>query len=139
MKPPPPNANTNKVVVLLLAWFVFFGTAGLAAVAMRQEIFRTANQNRVMEGELADVTRKLDEIRAQIAAAESVQALLDRNQTMRLALATPQERQVVRVGSDPSIELARKRNAESLLLSSASGENLGNTFAVRFERASYRR
>lgn len=143
MKPPPPKATAHKFVVLTLALLVFSGTLGLGAVWMRQEIFATANQNRVIESQLADVTRKLDEVRAQIATAESVHRLLEKNQGMRLALATPQERQVVRVEIDPSIELARKRNAEALMFATAAAENLGgnaaNDFTVRFERASYRR
>jgi hypothetical protein len=143
MKPPPPNALVNKSVALTLAFLMFSGTLGLGAVWMRQEIFATANQNRVIEGQLADVTRKLDEIRAQIATAESVHSLLEKNRGMHLALAMPQERQVVRVESDPSIELARKRNAEALMFATASADNFNGTasndLTVRFERASYRR
>lgn len=143
MKPPPPNALVNKSVALTLAFLMFSGSLGLGAVWMRQEIFATANQNRVIESQLADVTRKLDEVRAQVATAENVHALLEKNQSMRLALTVPLERQVVRVDIDPAIELARKRNAEALMFSTASAENFSgnasNSLQVRFERASYRR
>ena len=138
MKPPPPNALANRFVVLCLLLFIFSGTLGLGAVAMRQEIFRTANENRALERQLADVTRKLDEVRAQVATAESVHTLLRQNEVMRLALVAPQERQVVRVDSDPTIELARKRNTEALMFA-AENDAPGNVLAVRFERASYRR
>jgi len=140
MKPPPPNALANKIVVLTLAFLMFSGTLGLAAVWVRQEIFATANQNRVTESQLADVTRKLDEVRALVATAESVHTLLAQNQAMHLALQVPRERQVVRVEIDPSIELARKRNIEALMAAETSPENLNsNALTVRFERASYRR
>lgn len=114
MKPPPPNALVNKVVVLTLTLLLCSGTLGLGAVWVRQEIFSTANRSRVLEGQLADVTRKLDEVRAQVATAESVAALLERNRNLGLALAAPREPQVVRVDRDPVVELSRKRAAEAL-------------------------
>lgn len=122
MKPPPPNALVNKVVVLTLGLLLFSGSLGLAAVWVRQEIFATANRSRVLEGELADVIRKSDEVRAQVATAESVASLLDRNRQLGLALAAPRELQVVRVDRDPVVELSRKRAAEALFGRPGAGE-----------------
>ncbi len=122
MKPPPPNALVNKVVALTLALCLFSGTLGLAAVWVRQEIFATANRSRVLEGDLADVTRKLDEVRAQVATAESVGSLLDRNRALGLALAVPRELQVVRVDRDPVVELSRKRAAEAMFGRPGAGD-----------------
>lgn len=138
MKPPPSNALVNKSVALLLALLMFSGTLGLGAVWVRQEIFATANRNRVLQGRLADAHRKLDEVRAQVATAESVAALLDRNDALRLALSSPRELQVVRVNQDPALELSRKRSAEAILggAEAAAGANL---FAFRVVPASYRR
>lgn len=138
MKPPPPNALVNKLVALTLALLMFAGTLGLGAVWVRQEIFQAANRSRVLEGQIADVERKLDEVRAQVATAESVATLLQQNSAMHLALVSPRELQVVRIDQDPTIELARKRNAEALMLANASNENQG-AFAFRIVPASYPR
>ncbi len=137
MKPPPPNALVNKTVALSLFLLMFAGTLGLGAVWVRQEIFATANRTRVLQSQIADVTRKLDEVRAQVATAESVASLLDRSQSLGLALATPRELQVVRVEQDPTIELTRKRNAEALL--TASLNQNPEAFAFRVVPASYPR
>lgn len=137
MKPPPPNALVNKVVALTLLLLMFAGTLGLGAVWVRQEIFQVANRSRVLQAQMADVERKLDEVRADIATAESVAALIHRSDAMHLALVTPRELQVVRVEQDPTIELGRKRNAEALLTAGlAQG---GNAFAFRVIPASYTR
>ncbi|MBA3848839.1 MAG: hypothetical protein C0502_02440 [Opitutus sp.] len=122
MKPPPPNALVNKLVVLTLALLMFAGTLGLGAVWVRQEIFATANRSRATEALLADAGRKLDEMRAQIATAESVAALLQKNDQLRLALVSPRELQVARVAQDPSVELNRKRAAEALFGRPAGAE-----------------
>lgn len=138
MKPPPPNALVNKLVLLSLALLMFAGTLGLGAVWVRQEIFATANRIRVLEGETADVVRKLDEVGAQIATAESVAALLQQNETLHLGLATAKEVQVVRVERDPVLELNRKRAAEAIFNSASAARN-ANAFAFRVIPASYTR
>jgi len=138
MKPPPPNALVNKVVLLTLVLLMFAGTLGLGAVWVRQEIFATANRIRVLEGENADVVRKLDEAAAQIASAESVATLLQQNDTLRLGLATAKEVQVVRVERDPVLELGRKRSAEAIFNSANAAQN-ANAFAFRIVPASYQR
>ncbi|MBA4137016.1 MAG: hypothetical protein C0518_06850 [Opitutus sp.] len=114
MKPPPPNALVNKLVALSLVLLMFAGTLGLGAVWVRQEIFATANRSRVVEAQLGDVERKLDELRAQVATAESVATLLQQNDAMHLALVSPREIQVARVAQDPMVELSRKRAAEAM-------------------------
>lgn len=138
MKPPPPNALVNKVVLLTLVLLMFAGTLGLGAVWVRQEIFATANRIRVLEGESADILRKLDEVGAQIATAESVATLLQQNDALRLGLATAKEVQVVRVERDPVLELGRKRSAEAIFNSANAARN-ANAFAFTFVPASYQR
>lgn len=138
MKPPPTNALVNKSVLLTLALLMFAGTLGLGAVWVRQEIFATANRIRVIEGETADVTRKLDEVGAQIATAESIASLLKQNDTLRLGLATARELQVVRVERDPMLELSRKAAAEAIFRSAEAAQN-ANAFAFRVVPASYQR
>lgn len=138
MKPPPPNALVNKLVALSLVLLMFAGTLGLGAVWVRQEIFATANRSRVIEAQLGDVERKLDEVRAQVATAESVATLLRQNDAMRLALVSPRELQVVRIDRDPTVELSRKRAAEAIFGSAAAAAN-SSQFAFTLVPASYTR
>lgn len=138
MKPPPPNALVNKLVLLTLALLMFAGTLGLGAVWVRQEIFATANRIRLLQGETADVVRKLDEAGAQIATAESVAALLQSNEALRLGLTTAKEVQVVRVERDPILELNRKAAAEAIFRSPNAAQN-ANAFAFRVIPASLAR
>lgn len=138
MKPPPSHALVNKLVALTLLILMFSGTLGLAAVWMRQEMFATANRNRVLEGQIADVQRKLDEVRAQAATAESVPALHEKNVAMRLGLVAPKEIQVARVDRDPVLELNRKRAVEAIFANRTAAEKAGE-FAFTIVPASYRR
>lgn len=120
MKPPPPHALVSKLVMLTLALLVFAGTLGLGAVWVRQEIFSSANRSRGLEVKLADIERRLDEVNAEVAAALNPDALLRRNDAMRLGLAMPVEAQVARFpGVSPETLLATKRNREIFQLEPA--------------------
>jgi hypothetical protein len=112
MKPPPANANINRLIALSLMLLVFSGTLGLGAVWVRQEISQTANRSRALVAKIADVERRLDEVNAEVAAAVNPDALLKQNQAMRLGLGTPQEARVVRLDGSPELHLAAKRNRE---------------------------
>ena len=112
MRPPPPNALVNKIVALTLCLLVFSGTLGLGAVWVRQEIFSTANRCNMLEGKIADIERRLDEVDADVAIALTSKQLERRNETMRLGLVVPKEVQVVRLFEIPEYRLAAKRNLE---------------------------
>jgi hypothetical protein len=118
MKPPPANANINRLIALSLLLLVFSGTLGLGAVWVRQEISQTANRSRALVARIADVERRLDEVNAEVAAAVNPDVLLKQNQAMRLGLGTPKEAQVVRVEGSPELRLAAKRNREIFSLAS---------------------
>ncbi|MBL9215113.1 MAG: hypothetical protein JNG83_06520 [Opitutaceae bacterium] len=135
MKPPPANAHVNRVIVLTLLLLVFSGTLGLGAVWVRQEISQTANRSRALEVRMADVERRLDEVNAEVAAAVNPDALLRQNEAMHLALVSPQEPQVVRVGEDPVLRLAAKRNRELFRLERAA-PSAGDDFTFRVVNAS---
>lgn len=122
MKPPPTHAIYSQMLGLTLALLVFSGSLGLGAVWMRQQISGAANRSRTLEGQLADVERRLDEVNAGVAAAVNPSALLQRNTTMRLGLASPKEVQVVRVNEVPELRLAAKRNREVFNVSAASAD-----------------
>lgn len=133
MKPPPTHAFVNQLIALTLVLLVFSGSLGLGAVWMRQQISGAANRSRALEGQIADVARRLDEVNASVAAAVNPHALLQQNQTMRLALASPREVQVVRVNEVPELRLAAKRNREVFNVGNASlreGENAAPAFRI---------
>lgn len=120
MQSPSPHALANKLVALTLTLLIFAGTLGLGAVWVRQEIFQAADRSRALEVRLADVKRRIDEVNAEVAAALNPDALIRRNETMRLGLAMPREVQVERVATAPEIALVAKRNREIFGLANAS-------------------
>jgi hypothetical protein len=130
MKPPPANANINRLIALSLLLLVFSGTLGLGAVWVRQEISQTANRSRALVARIADVERRLDEVNAEVAAAVNPDVLLKQNQAMRLGLGTPKEVQVVRVEGSPELRLAAKRNREIFSVASAPAGDSAPTFRL---------
>lgn len=136
MKPPPANANVNRLIALSLLLLVFSGTLGLGAVWVRQEISQTANRSRALVAKIADVERRLDEVNAQVASAVNPDVLLKQNQAMRLGLGTPKEAQVVRVDGSPELRLAAKRNREIFNVASVPAGDSALTF--RLVTASFR-
>lgn len=138
MKPPPANLLVSRVILLTLCLLVFSGTLGLAAVWMRQEISRTANHSRALQVQIDDVERRLDEVGAQIAASLNPDTLLRQNAVMRLALATPREVQVVRVGGSPELRLVAKRNREVFTMAAASFAPGNSTPVIRFASTTLR-
>ena len=137
MRPPPAHSLVNRLIGLTLLLLVFAGTLGLGAVWFRQEISQTANRSRSLEGKLADVERRLDEINAQVAAAVNPDALLRQNEVMRLGLAAPREIQVVRVAGSAELRLASKRNMETFRVAAASA-TARNELSFRVVTASLR-
>ncbi|HTL66568.1 MAG TPA: hypothetical protein VL200_02800 [Lacunisphaera sp.] len=129
MKPPPAHAFVNRLIGLTLVLLIFSGSLGLGAVWMRQEISQAANRGRLLEGKMADVERRLDEVNAQVAAAVNPDALLRQNQAMQLGLLSPREIQVVRVGESPELRLAAKRNREVFNVATASISDEANPLA----------
>lgn len=116
-----PAALVNRVFLLTLALLVFAGSLGLAAVWMRQEIFRTAARNRALEVRLADVERQLAGVDAEVAAVLNPAVLARQNEAMRLGLGVPREDLVARVAGSPVLRLAAKRNREILTVAPAAG------------------
>jgi len=137
MRPPPAHAFVNRLVALTVLLFMFAGSLGLGAVWFRQEISQTANRSRAIEGRIADVERRLDEVNAEVAAAVNPDALLRQNEAMRLGLAAPREIQVVRVAGSPELRLAAKRNSEVFRVVAASA-SARNDLSFRVVTASLR-
>jgi hypothetical protein len=136
MKPPPAHAFVNQLIALTLLLLVYSGTLGLGAVWVRQEISGTANRSRTLEGKIANVERRLDEVNAEVAASLNPKALQDQNVAMRLGLELPREIQVVRVEGDPALRLYQKRNKEIFSVAATSAAANNNEFSFRVVNAS---
>jgi hypothetical protein len=137
MRPPPAHSLVNRLVALTVLLFIFAGSLGLGAVWFRQEISTTANRSRSLEGKIADVERRLDEVNAQVAAAVNPDTLLRQNGAMRLGLVAPREIQVVRVAESPELRLAAKRSREAFSVAATSA-TARNDLSFRVVTASLR-
>jgi hypothetical protein len=137
MRPPPAHSLVNRLIALTLLLLVFAGSLGLGAVWFRQEISQTANRSRSLEGRIADVERRLDEVNAQVAAAVNPESLLRQNDVMRLGLVAPREIQVVRVAGSAELRLAAKRNRDAFNVI-ATSESARNDLSFRVVTASLR-
>ena len=124
MRPPPAHSLVNRLIALTLLLLVFAGSLGLGAVWFRQEISQIANRSRSLEGKLADIERRLDEVNAEVATAVNPKALLEQNEAMRLSLAAPREIQVVRVAESAELRLASKRNNEAFRVTASAHNDL---------------
>ncbi len=101
----------NQLLVYTLVMIGFSGSIGLGTVWMRHQISVTANANKQLDARIAMIERHLAET---ITAAESerdTQVLLRRNAEWKLGLVQPSHAQIVRLGEDPVMRLAAKRNA----------------------------
>jgi len=88
----------------------FTGSVGLGTVWTRRQISLLANDNKVLVAHIADFQRQCDEVKEEVAAAQSPAELERRNLQWNLGLVPPA--QVRRVTQDPEMLLARKRNGE---------------------------
>jgi hypothetical protein len=106
------NAFINQVLVYTLVMLVFTGSIGFGTVWLRHEISLAANRNKNLRSHLAEVQRHLDELTAEIAAAQSPDALIRLDSSMRLGLDMPRQEQVERVAGDVEQQLAARRNPD---------------------------
>ena len=125
MRPPPTTAHVNRLIALSLLLLLFSGSLGLGAVWVRQEISQTANRSRALVAKIANAERRLDEVNAEIAAADSPHALLQQNDAMRLGLTSPKEAQVVRVEGSPELRLLARLNRDNFNRAAAEANATG--------------
>ena len=111
MKNSSAHGFVNHLLVYALLGIGLSGTAGVAAVWMRQQISFTANANKALEARIADLTRRCNETNAAIAAEQDPSVLLRRNTAWSLGLVPPRDDQVQHVADDPVMRLAAKRNS----------------------------
>jgi hypothetical protein len=106
------NAFINQVLVYTLVMLVFTGSIGFGTVWLRHEISLAANRNKNLRTHLAEVQRHLDQLTAEIAAAQSPDALIRLDSSMRLGLDMPRQEQIQRVAGDVEQQLAARRNPD---------------------------
>jgi predicted NBD/HSP70 family sugar kinase len=106
------NAFINQVLVYTLVMLVFTGSIGFGTVWLRHEISLAANRNKNLRTHLAEVQRHLDQLIAEIAAAQSPDALIRLDSSMRLGLDMPRQEQIQRVPGDVEQQLAARRNPD---------------------------
>jgi hypothetical protein len=112
MKTSTANAFINQLLVYTLVMLVFTGSIGFGTVWLRHEISLAANRNKLLQADLAEVQRQIDQFTAEIAAAKNPDTLIRLNSEMRLGLVPPREEQSEHVAVDVGQRLAAKRNQD---------------------------
>ena len=112
MKTSTAYAFINQLLVYTLVMLVFTGSIGFGTVWLRHEISLAANRNKVLQADLAEVQRQIDQFTAEIAAAKNPDTLIRLNSEMRLGLVPPREEQSEHVAVDVGQRLAAKRNQD---------------------------
>jgi hypothetical protein len=100
------------VLVYTLVMAVFTGSVGFGTVWLRHEISLAANRTKNLRTHLDEVQRHLDQLTAEIAAAQSLDSLLLLNSSMHLSLDMPRSEQIERVLGDVEQQLAARRNPD---------------------------
>ncbi len=111
MKKPATSAFINQLLIHLMAMLVLTGSIGFSTVWMRYEISVAANRNKNLQAHLDEVQRHLDQLTAEIAAAETPDALIRLDSSMRLGLDTPRQEQIEYVASGAEQQFAVRHNA----------------------------
>jgi hypothetical protein len=112
MKTSTAYAFINQLLVYTLVMLVFTGSIGFGTVWLRHEISLAANRNKVLQADLAEVQRQIDQFTAEIAAAKNPDTLIRLNSEMRLGLVPPREEQSEHVAVDVGQRLAAKRTQD---------------------------
>ena len=109
MRTSTANSFINQLLVYTLVMLVFTGSIGFGTVWLRHEISLAANRNKLLQADLAEVQRQIDQFTAEIAAAKNPDTLIRLNAEMRLGLVPPREEQSEHVAVDVEQRLAARR------------------------------
>jgi Tfp pilus assembly protein PilN len=105
----------NQVLAYTLVMLVFTGSVGFGTVWLRHEISLAANRNKTLQSQIDEVQRRLDQLTAEIAAAQTPDALIRLDESLRLGLDSPRQEQIEYVAVDVEQRLAGKRNTGAFL------------------------
>lgn len=104
------HAFVNQLLVYTLVMICFSGTIGLGTVWIRHQISLTANATKVLDAQIAECDRRINETKAVLEAEQDTAVLKQRNAQWHLGLVPPTAEQIVRLPGDPVMRLARKHN-----------------------------
>jgi hypothetical protein len=104
------DAFVNQLLVYTLVMICFSGSIGLGTVWMRHQISLSANATKVLDAQIAELDRRLNETKAVLEAEQDPGVLKQRNTGWHLGLAQPNPEQIVRLPEDPVQRLAAKHN-----------------------------
>jgi hypothetical protein len=113
MKKSGTHAFVNQFLIGLLVTIGLGGSVGLGTVWMRYQISVTANTNRVLQAKIHEVERRIDETISLVETEQSPELLRQRNAELGLGLVPMDEKQLIRVATDPT-ELLLARNNRNL-------------------------
>jgi cell division protein FtsB len=116
----------NGLFVVTLVMLAYLGAIGFGMVWLRHQISVTANTNRGLEQQIAELQREVNEVSAEIAYALSPEQLIRKNIDFGLNLVRPHEQQVFRVTADVERRLATKRYGQFY----TANEERGGAIAV---------
>ncbi len=103
------HAFVSQLLVYALVMISFTGSIGLGTVWLRNQIAQTANSIKVLETRTAEAERHLAETTTLIAAEQSPDILIRRNDEWHLGLIAPDFRtQIVRINENPVDRLVAK-------------------------------
>ncbi len=109
------HAFVNQLLVYTLVMICFTGSIGLGTVWLRNQMARTANSIKANEYRTAEIERRIAETTALIAAEQSPDTLIRRNNEWRLGLVAPDFRtQIVRINENPEDRLRMINNRDIL-------------------------
>jgi hypothetical protein len=104
-----PGSVVNGLFLLTLGMLAYLGAIGFGTVWVRHQISVTANSNRILEQQIAETQRAVNETSAQLAYELNPEQLIQKNAALGLHLVRPHEQQVLRVTVDVERRLAAKR------------------------------
>jgi len=104
------HAFVNQLLVYTLVMICFSGTIGLGTVWIRHQISLTANATKVLDAQIAECDRRINETKAVLEAEQDTAVLKQRNAQWHLGLVPPTPEQIVRLPGDPVMRLAQKHN-----------------------------
>jgi Tfp pilus assembly protein PilN len=115
MKKSATSAFINQLIVYTLVMVAFTGSIGFGTVWLRHEISVAANRNKNLQTHVDEVQRHLDQLIAEIAAAQTPDALIRLDSLLRLGLDTPRQEQIEYVAASVEQRVAAERSASVFL------------------------
>ncbi|MEO6873616.1 MAG: hypothetical protein ABI222_02220 [Opitutaceae bacterium] len=104
------QAFVNQLLVYTLVMICFSGSIGLGTVWIRHQISLTANATKVLDAQIDELDRRINETKAVIETEQDPVRLKLRNDQWHLGLVQPKPEQIVRLSGDPVMKLAAKHN-----------------------------